>query len=204
LTTDESNALLDNISNAIAEHCPLVFADVAALTLVAGKIKSYTEKLDRLPAIEMVLGWAKPLEEGFQRKANEAAVRQQAEQERIEARKRDRQDYLSGPDADKAQAVREFRERSRPQEIRAAFVRDREYSQAEQDRMSGDEFARKILGRNRLDDRNSSSAGPLPCEKARQEITRKRIMRSRKSDGTSADRHMRASLRRQIREGLQK
>jgi Rps23 Pro-64 3,4-dihydroxylase Tpa1-like proline 4-hydroxylase len=204
MTTDESNALIDNISNALAEHCPLVFADVAALTLVAGRIKSYTETLDRWPAIEMVLAWAGPLEQGFQQEADEAAARQQAEQERIEARKRAREDYLSGSDADKAQAVREFRERNRPQEHQAAFVPDREYSQAEQDRMSSDEYAVKVLGRNRIEDRNSSSAGPLPCEKARQEITRKRVMRSRKSNGTSADRHMRASLRRQIREGLQK
>lgn len=199
MTTEASNALLDNISNAIAEHCPLVFADIASLTLVAGKIKSYAEKLDRLPAIEMVLGWAKPLEEKFQQKADEAAVSQQAEQERIEARKRDRQDYLSGSDADKAQAVREFRERNRPQEHRAAFVPDRAYTESELNAMSSDEYAVKVLGRSRIEDRNSN-AGPLPEDGRR--VLKKRIMRSRKSDGSSADRHMRAALRRQVREGL--
>ena len=57
MTPEESNAVLDDISNALAAHCPLVFGDAASLSIVADKIKKYTEKLERVPSIDAVLGW---------------------------------------------------------------------------------------------------------------------------------------------------
>lgn len=159
MTAEESNALLDNISNTLSEHCPRVFADAASLTVVADKIKSYTLKLERAPSIDAVLAWAQPLESDLKQKADEQAAAYAAEQERIEARERERAEYLSGSGSDKAQAVADLKGRSPVPECSSVFVPKREYTDEEIDRMSADEMAIKLFGRNNIEDRQGSSGG---------------------------------------------
>ncbi len=151
--------------------------------------------LDQPPSIDMCAKWASALETKLQADADALAAEYQQEQERIEARERARADYLSASDADRAQAVADLKERSRPQEA-TPFVPARQYTQAEIDRMSSDEYGVKVLGRNRIEDRNQSSNAPA-YERNRRDIMRKHIMRK----PATRDARVNAALRRQVLEG---
>ena len=181
--------------DALAEHCPLASQDPETIEKIKSKILKYDEELQIAPPTDLVLSWAAPLEKELQEQADDQA----AEVAQIEARKREREDYLSGADADKAQAERDLKERSRPLE-QTAFIPACQYTQAEMDEMSSDEYAIKVLGRNSIADRNG--VGTAPPDKTATEIVKKRILQSRNAKGSKADKQMRATLRREIREGL--
>lgn len=180
---------------ALSEHCPLASQNPETIEKIKSKILKYDEELQTAPPTDLVLSWAAPLEKELHEQADAEA----AQAEKAEARKREREAYLSGADADKRQAERDLKERSRPLE-QTAFIPACQYTQAEMDKMSSDEYAIKVLGRNSIADRNG--VGTATPDKTATEIVKKRILQSRNAKGSKADKQMRATLRREIREGL--
>jgi len=79
-----------------------------------------------------------------------------ARENRIEDWQRGRSEYLRPSEEDKARAIDELRQRPHKSATRP-FVPARQYTDAELDRMSSDEYRRAVLGVVRLDDVQGAS-----------------------------------------------
>jgi len=176
---------------ALSEHCPLASQDPATIEKIKSKILIYEHELGQEPSSADVVRWTTP----FELELQEQAATEAAEIEKVEARKREREAYLSGSDIDRTEAIREFRENA-PKQERQEFRPAREYTQAETDRMSSTEYRRLVLGvTDRVEDKNQTAA-PASNDRSMKDVLKKRILHSKKNDP------MRAALRREIREGL--
>jgi hypothetical protein len=155
---EEMQITAEWIDQKLTEHFPRVAEDLPSLTKLADKVQWYANEVGKPPTIQMAVGWASGLESELRAKAETEAAEHQREQERIDTRERQRADYLSGSDADKAQAIAELKDRSRPEE-RAAFVPARSYSEAELDAMDSETYRKEVLGiTNRVEDRQGTSS----------------------------------------------
>jgi hypothetical protein len=153
---------VNEAGEALLKHCPLVSADSAASQRVREKILSYVEKLELLPSVELVVRFANPLEEQLkqEQEADQAAAQKEADrQARID------RDFHRPSSEDRKEALEEFKA-SQPQPIaREPFKPRKEFSEAEIDSMTSDEYAREILGVPDSD-KNRSVGPPIEKKKA--------------------------------------
>lgn len=182
---------IDTINAALLEACPLASQDAKSVAAIKEKIQTYCRELGKSPTELQVVQWAVPFEQALlanQQQAEEAA---RQKQERIDARKKEREfDKLPASEA-KARANAELRQRN-TQSASEKFTPAREYSQTEIDKMSPAEIKRLLFG---VESEPLNESRPDPEVR---KVLEKRLLHTKRSQ----DSPLRKALRREILEGL--
>lgn len=131
---------INRIEEALREATPLAFADKDAMQDVTNKILDFQKETGRLPEeIQVITQFAVPHEKRLLRESQNAD---------LAARKKQRLDYLSGPNRESVNE--ELAKLRSPEPARKTFTPEREYTQDEIDRMSDEEANRVLFGRESL------------------------------------------------------
>lgn len=183
---------LDRVNAALIEAAPLTSQDPKAVSALKEKIHTYCHELGKMPTELQVVQWSVPFEQALLAKQQQAEEAARKKQERIDARKKEREfDKLPASEA-KARANAELRQQ-REQATTERFTPEREYSRAEIDKMSDSEAKRLLFGIE-----SESINESRPDERIRQ-ANEKRLLHTKRSQDTP----LRRALRREILEGLQ-
>jgi hypothetical protein len=183
---------IDKINVALLEACPLASRDSEAVSIIKEKIQIYCREMGQPPTELTVVQLMIPFEQALLKKKEEAETAARQKQERADARKKAREFDRLPASAVKAQAIAELRQKTAQSEPER-FTPEKEYTQAEIDRMTDAEMKRLLFGRE-SEPLNQSR----PDERIRQ-ANEKRILNTKRSQDTPLKR----ALRREILEGLQ-
>lgn len=192
------------IDQQLTERFPRLAQDLPSLTRLTEKVQWYAREVGRTPSLEDAARWAQSIENELQAKADAEASEQQRKQEQtdadknraIETRNAQRQariDYLSDSSQQKAVVLREFAQNAKREEV-VPFIPARDYTQAEINAMSADEYKAKMFGVESLGLNSYSQAATQELK----ERHHQRILKSRKNDALSA------AVRRELRRELSK
>lgn len=182
---------VDTVGKALAEACPLASNDKEASEAIRQKITKYCNELGRLPLESQVIAWAVPFEQALLKKKEEAETAARQKQERADARKKAREYDRLPASAVKAEAIAELRQKT-VQSAPERFTPEKEYTQAEIDRMSDAEMKRLLFGKE------SEPLNESRPDQEMRKVNEKRILNTKRSQDTPLKR----ALRREILEGL--
>ncbi len=186
-----SQAYVDEIGAALLEQCPLTSQNEEMLLAIKTKVLKYDAEIGTAPSFSIVCNWARPFEQQLQSAIDSAAEAETADRNRTKARRKEMTDYLSGPENDRAEMIRESQARQQRSE-RPVLKPNINYSPKDIDAMSADEYKTKVLGHESLELNQSR-----PDEEARK-LQEKRMLKTKRNQDTP----LRRALRREILEGL--
>jgi len=183
---------LDRVNAALIEAAPLTSQDPKAVSALKEKIQTYCRELGQLPTELQVVQWAVPFEQALLAKKQQADEVARKKQERIDARKKEREFDRLPASALKAEAIAELRQRNIQSEPEK-FTPEKQYTQAEVDRMSDSEMKRLLFGIESEQINQSRTT-----DEEMRKVVETRILHTTRAKDTP----LRKALRRQIREGL--
>jgi hypothetical protein len=184
---------IDRVNAALTSACPLATQNQDSVTAIKDKVLTFYREIGYPPSESQVVGWAVPFEQALLGKKAEEEAKARAKQERIDARRKEREYDKLPASAARAEAVAEVRKINEAKPASERFTPAKEYTQAEIDNMSDSDVKRLVFG---LDvDENLNSSRP---DDDLRKVQEKRLLSTKRSKDTPLKR----ALRRQIREGL--
>jgi hypothetical protein len=143
---------IDTVNAVLEPACPLCCKDQTAISDLVHKIETYDKNLGQPPSPEMVCKWAAVHEQRLQSVIDDENAQYEAEQARIDARKKPRE-YDLAPSSVNLEEIRQERKQVSNQPARLPFRPRKQFTDEEIEAMDSKTFAREVLGQEPPSDR---------------------------------------------------
>lgn len=140
-----SAEFVETAGQALAEHCPKASNSPEAVERIKAKILGYDSKIGQ-PSVDTVLSWGREEERKLQAAIDADNAAYEAERSQIAARRKEREEYLSGSSVARGEVFQERGQRIAEQPKRLPFKPRKNWSPEEIDAMDSTTYAREIMG----------------------------------------------------------